>query len=113
MLLIISNAQYFRMVDLVYTKRYAFFSVVYTAYTKKYAVFRRVDTAYTREHATIFGGWILLKLNRTQYFRGVDTVYTKQHAVNSWDRYCKYWAISSVFGGGYDFYSALGCNLKG
>ena len=59
---ILIDTQYFRWVDI--------------AYTKQYAVFREFDTFYTQEFRSFFVGPIMLILSNTDYFLGVDTPYT-------------------------------------
>ena len=48
---------------------------------------------------SVFGGWILLIHNSTQYFRRVDTSDAKYDAVFSGYLYCLYYARRSILGG--------------
>ena len=59
--------------------------------------FRGIDTVYTKQYANSLEGSILLILSTTQYSRGIDTADTKQDAAFSWDRFCFYYAMLSIF----------------
>ena len=93
--------QYFRGMDIIYTKHFAVFSGdgCYVYYALR-SIFGGGYYFYYAIHS-IFGGWILFilctsqyfrgcilfKLCNTQYFRGMDTIYTMHYAVFSGDGY--------------------------
>lgn len=76
MLLILSNAQYFRRMDTDYINQYVVFSGV--RYCLYYAI------------RDIFEKYILLILSNMHYFWEVNIDYLKQNAVFSGDGYCLY-----------------------